>query len=323
MSGSASTRRGDARPRPAPPRLPGQALWLLAGLLVVLLGAVGWIAGQRVADRPAPPRAAQAPQPSRTFRTPDLALQVDPAWSRAPAARPVPGFGDATALALSPYPGLPIVVNAAVLPVRTASLLPRELARVASRPERGRVGGLPAWRYTGLRPEGWALDAAVVPTTAGVITLTCGAPQDQPPPSDDCLGGIARVVPVEGAPLHPSPQLALRVALPGILKPLNATRRATGPGLRSRSTRAQAVAARRLARAHARAAAAVAPFVPAEGTGSGLGATLRAGAAGYGGMAAAGRRKDPAAWRRSRSAALRADARLARIIRVLGAGAAR
>jgi hypothetical protein len=122
------------------------------------------------------------------------------------------------------------------------------LARPAARsllPARGPrraawLAGHPAWRYGRV---------TLLPTTAGVLALAC----------DRCAEGVTGV---SGAiALAPSPDLAFRLRLPGVLARLDGERVSARAALRrARTRRAQASAARALAAAYRRATGVLEPL---------------------------------------------------------------
>jgi hypothetical protein len=182
--------------------------------------------------------------------------------------------------------------------------------------QRVRVGGRPALLYPAVHADGIAVDAAVIPTTRGVVTLLCEVPVDRVSMPGDCFDGVRRLVPA-AAPLPAGPATALRLRLPRVLARLDAARARDARRLRTARRAGQTAAAGRLARVHREAAAALVPFAPAIGPGAGLGQALDGVERAYARLWEAGHARERGAWNRARPAVARADATLRRELTAL------
>jgi hypothetical protein len=294
-----TTRLVRARPRPS-------ARWIALGAALALVAAAaGWLVAHRIAARPAP-----APQltSDRVLRAGPARLRVSAPWT--PARRPpaVPGLADAPAW--TPYAGITTTVSVALLPAQSATLLPGALATgQLPRPESAKLGGVQARAYRGLRSGGSVLDAYVVPTTRGVLTLVCASGAETPEAPAWCLNGLEQITVAGARPLRPAADTAYRLAAAGILRPLDAARvrerRALAAAKRSAG---QGAAATQLARAFTTAANRIAPLAPATGPAAGVPAALRRAATAYTGLARAAAHRDTRAWNRARAAVRGAEA---------------
>jgi hypothetical protein len=216
----------------------------------------------------------------------------------------------------SPFPGLPTVVAAAVLPAAERSLLPRELSAHAGTPLKQRVAGLQGWRYPDLQVAGWSLDVIAMPTTRGVLTLACASPPHRGAAPPACFEGVRRLQVPGARPLVPADDTVLRLRLGAVMGPLERARGAGRTALRrAHGPIGQARAARALWRAHLAAARALAPIVPSSGPRAALPGELRSVAAAYRRLALAAANRSPRQWARARTAVHAAERRLARALR--------
>jgi hypothetical protein len=167
---------------------------------------------------------------------------------------------------------------------------------------RAKVAGIDGVGYTSLALRGVSglADVYAIPTAAGVLTIGCVAPIDDPLPVGSCPGDVLSVV--AHARPAPDPRAALKQRLPAAIAALNTVRRHARAALRSAPTsRRQAVPARRLERAYGKAAARLAPVAPRTGAGSTLPAALRRTAGAYRALGAAATRHDRRGWARARA----------------------
>jgi hypothetical protein len=300
------------RPRPA-------LRWLLAGLGLVLVGAVaGWLVAHRIASR-AP--AAPAESAERVLDAGPARLRVSAPWT--PARRPVSVAGLAGAPAWTPYAGLSTTVAVALLPAQDASLLPRALVDSVRgklpRAQTARLVGLHALAYRTVHSGSSVLDIYAVPTTRGVLTLVCTAGGNASEAPAWCLNGLDQVT-VEGArPLKITPDSAYRLGASAALKPLDRARVRQRAALHAaRRYDAQGRAAAALSAAYASAVRRVAPLAPASGAAAAVPGALRNAAGAYHALARAAAHRDRRGWNRARAAVYRAEVRVAHQVAAAG-----
>jgi hypothetical protein len=295
--------------------------WLAGALAVIIAGAAGIALSKTVASAVRSPEA-QAPghEPvaaAAAATAGRLRLQPDPDWTRLSEPPNVPGFAK-RALAYAPHPGLSTVILASLEPVDDPTLLPAALRADARRPVAGRLAGLRAWYYRGLAAGRWQLDAAVLPTSGGVVTIACAVPGTTSEVPLGCLDAL-RGVSVAGAEtLVPGPGIAFELRLPAVIKQLDHARIAGRTALRRGKTpRAQSQAAAGLRRAHETAAARLAPLaVDAHRAQRLVGAMQRAARA-YEALERAASRRDRRAWTRASAQARHQEAALQRALAAL------
>ncbi|MBE2318754.1 hypothetical protein DVA67_022450 [Solirubrobacter sp. CPCC 204708] len=244
-----------------------------------------------------------------------LRLQPDPGWTQLDRAPAVPGFAIDRSLGFAPYPGLNTVFVATLQYAEDGTLLPAGLRGDAPRPSAGRLAGIPAWFYRGLSAGRWRLDAAVVPTSQGVVTVACAVPGNAGDLPVGCLNGVRGLAVADASTLPPSASAAFQIQLPAALIELDtarvddrtAIRRAKTPG-------GQARAAARLRQAHLKAAARLERSATDAEGGPALISALRASADAYRALERAANRRDRRAWTRARATARRAESALARAL---------
>jgi len=262
--------------------------------VVVAITAVAFVglaalAGQWVARQ-------SAAQPSRfeaSTRAPALG-PVDVAfpseWRRLPAkAAGLAGIERQPTLVFEQARGLPalaVLTVASLKSVDSPSLLPEPLrggARIPLGPPRMvRRDGRRAWTYTAVPvPRGrQMMDITVLPTTAGIVTVACMAPELTFSVAAGCESRL-RLTLRSAQAIRPTRDLGFRLRLGDVVKHLDLARvQQRARLLRARTSKAQARAALRLATAHARAARALAPLV-ATGASAEMVALLRESSRGY------------------------------------------
>ena len=210
--------------------------WILAagGVIVALALVAGWLAGGRArSDAP-----AGAPAP-RTASAGAAGFAVDPSWTPAKRIPGLAGLDAKSSTAFSIAPGIPAYAIAGLDPVEDATLTPAWLRSAIQgtlpAPHKSKLLGSDAWTYEALRlRDGRWLEATVVPTTGGVVSLTCLAPPGSWIAAQGCAAGLVRLS-VRGAErLTPSaglgrPQAPARGCLGARRAPRGA---ATGAGRR-------------------------------------------------------------------------------------------
>jgi hypothetical protein len=247
--------------------LAGVAASLLVAAALVTAVLVGLDRGEPAASTPSAELPAAAP--ARTDGQLRLAAPVG--WNRGGRAPAIPGLALSSPAVLR-QPGLGISVVAGIAAPSSRSLLPasllRHLAQPPGAPERVRLGNRYwAYHYPGLattsRRE--TMDAYVVPTTRGIVTLVC-VPQDWAA-ATSCADAADAIRLTRGRPIPPSPDVAFRLTLPGVLARLNDERARGRRALATASTADQQERALRdVAAGFRRAVAAlrvVAPAAPA------------------------------------------------------------
>lgn len=295
------------------PQRAGPSRAVLGGIFAVAAAAAGgwWLGG--TARSPAP---VAAPAPLVAIGGFDVALS--PAWTPAEAG---PGPDVPGGQAFAPAAGLParalVTAGQASDPSLVPAALRPALGTPLPAPRRTRVAGRLAWTYGPVRDAKRVLSVTVLPTTAGVLAITCSAPPETWSVALGCAGGVQAVSPRTGGILEPAPDLAFRRAAPAVLRTLGARRAGARAALaRSRRPAGRAAAARRLARVHRNAAAALAPLA-ARGASADAVAALRRGAAGYDNLAVAARGRDPARQAAAGAAIARAERALTGALRRL------
>jgi hypothetical protein len=284
---------------------------IVGGFLLSKTVASG-LRGDDPATEPAVPRADEG----AAVTIGRLRLESDPGWTRLDRTPAVPGFASDRSVGFSPYPGLNTVAVATLEPATDATLLPEELRGDAPRPAAGRIAGLPAWFYRGLTAGRWRLDAAVLPTTQGIVTVACAVPGKVGDLPVGCLDGVRRVAVADATTLPPDKSVAFRTQLPGAVIELDTARVQDRTAIRRAKTpTGQAKAAARLRRAHLKAADRLAPAAADAQGGAALVRALRESASAYGALERAAKRRDRRAWTRARAQARRAESELTRALR--------
>lgn len=303
--------------------------WAATALVVVAAIAAGFALSKTVAGGlrdDAPESESEAP---RTERDADgsaalgrLRVQADQGWTRVGLAPEVPGFQRHATIGFSPYPGLSIVAVAGLAPAEDGTLLPEALRADAPKPAPGRIGGVPAWFYRGLTAGKWRLDAAVLPTTRGVVTVACAVQGNGGDIPVGCLNGVRAVSVDDAETLPPSRAIAFQQRLPAATRELDTTRVADRTAIRRAKTPAgQSRAAERLKDAYTKAANQLEPLAPDAPGGERLVAALRTAAGAYRDLQRAADNKSRRAWTRSRARVRRAEAAVARALKAADADA--
>ena len=274
----------------------------LAGLCAVAGAAfAGWRAADLVGP-PAPP--VQAPPVAELG---PVTLTVTPGWVPIGDAR-APAGGQAFALR-----GLPTRAVVALQPPTHASLLPDEVRAELDgglpQPTESTLGGIEAWTYGPLRAGSRTLSVTVVPTTEGVISVTCGAPRDAQIGLSDCAREVLRVSIAEGRVLDPAPDLAFRQGSVAALAELDRARVAGRNGLRGGTAGTRGNTAGELSRSYGAVAATLAPLA-SPGAPEAAVAALRDGEKAYGALGVAVQRRQRVRYVLARRAVDRADAAL-------------
>ena len=299
LTSLADSVRVPERVRPSPAVVAGAAALILAA-------AAGWWLGG-ASRTPAPVVAADS-----VAAVGDLRLELEAGWVAAEAA---PGPRVEGGQAFATIPGLSaravLVSGAAVDATLVPAALRSELPERLPAPRRASLGGLPAWSYGPLRTKNLMLEVTVVPTTAGMLALTCSAPPASWNAASGCTEGVRSVTSAKVRALAPSADLAFRQAAGPVLEALDRRRVSERRSLsRLEQPSARAAAAGRLAAAHRTAAADLTPFA-APGATTALVTALRDTGAAYEGFAAAARRNERQQFIAARGDVRRAEAALA------------
>jgi hypothetical protein len=314
----APSRARRQRRREASPGLLAAAAGLLLALLVggFLLGRSGG------GEEPAPQRQPVAAG--------SLAISVPDNWNPVASAFAIPGLeldgavtlapgGDAAQGALTV--GTTRATGRTLLP---ASFLDR-LPEAPAQDDAVQLGDLEAYRYAGLRPQGFDRRSTiyVAPTTEGVATVTCAGPRSAPAAFLTSCEEAATTLRLEsGSAFALGHDDDYASDLNAAIDRLNAARGSGTRALRrARTARGQARAAQGLARSHRRIAASLADvtispeLAPANTRVVGA---LRDSAAAYERLAARAREVDRAGYRHARRQVERAESRLRRALRTAG-----
>jgi hypothetical protein len=297
---------------------------LVAGLLVLAVLAVGGLVlgGALGGDDDVASKAA-----TRQVTAGPVALRVPSGWTTERNAASIPGLRleNATTLRSGAGPRAGDLTVGAAGAVG-ASLLPsgfvRRLGGALPEPETVALGELEAYRYAGLRPEGFdgRLDLYTVPTTEGVATVVCAAPASGGGVFRAACDQAAASMTLEGGEAFAlGRDEAYDRALGRVIGKLNRARSRQVRELRRAKTAAgQARRADALARTYASAAvelgkARVSPaLAPAHRD---LRGALRRAAGAYRRVAGAARRENVAAYNRARTDVKRADTAIQRALR--------
>ncbi len=305
--------RDDARRRAATwPRLPASFV-AVAIALVAAAGLAGWVG--RTVSTPVP--AAPPPQANLIDLGP-LRVAAPGTWAPERAAiKGIEGLPTG-ASSFAPVPGLTARAVVSLAPFDDSTLVPAPLRALVAgaQPRRAKLAGLPAWTYPPHEFAGGRMaQVTVSPTTAGSLTVVCIAPAAAWSGAARCAEALAGASLRGAESLVPSPTLAFRQRLGGVVGHLGARRAELRARLRRATTRrGQARLAGRLGRAHARAASTLAPRAPAAGAPHRVVRLLGANARSYERLSAAARSGWPVRYRRARAAIRRTDRALARTV---------
>ena len=297
-----------------PASLPSPFALAMACVAVLVAAGGGWVLASKLTSKPVDVRAGSP----ATVRLGGAELVLRSGWR--PASRPVklPGVAGAGARVLAPRSAGAGRLVVALLPGTTAGLPSATQAALRlplGSAQRVKVAGLDGVGYTALALRGvpGLADVYAFPTVAGVLTIGCVAPIDDPLPVGSCPGDVLSIAAHRTAAADPRARLKAR--LPAVMAKLNAARRHDRAALRSAATSTrQARYALRLVRAYGAAAAAVAPVVPRTGTGAALPARLRAAGGAYRALSVAAAHHDRRGWARARARVGAAERAVAALI---------
>jgi len=287
-------------------------------LLTLLAAALGAVLGLALAPD-AGEDTPRAPDPvPRIGLTSGVArVPLPDGWKPLKRLSSLPGLETATAVR-----GVHSEVALDIRRPESASLLPAGIRASPGgelpAPRLKRLGAHATWRYD--LPEmqdGTRLVVIALPTTGGIVTITCAARGDAIARAGvECEDAIGRVQLDGATALPPAPETAARLAVPATIARLNRQRRSARRALAvTRSPRGRSSAANDLARSYAAAAARLRPL--AAGDSRRVTATLAALARNHRRLAAAGlRRKTPAA-RRAGARIARNERRLSSLLAAL------
>src|ERR1700754_2797385 len=172
-------------------------LALLAGLLIGAAAAgAGWFAADQIATDSQP--ASATPEPSVSVRTGPAQLQLRAGWTADPKTPTIPGLIGSEAKALAPADGGRGRMVVALVKDETGEL-PADLSSALRvplpKPERARVGGVRGNGYTALSLRGvnGLTDLYTFHTSAGLLTIACIAPLDDPLPAGSCPADVLSI----------------------------------------------------------------------------------------------------------------------------------
>jgi hypothetical protein len=194
-------------------------------------------------------------------------------WHRlsTPPTGLLPPLGDALALAPKAS-GRELVIGTTSVGGSASGQLPAALSSALSETPQGAIvnlGGHQLNRYLDLSIPGQGLTESVylLPTTAGTIGAVCAIQKPSAAFTATCERVLATLQLTSGTALSLGIDTGYALHLNAIVAQLNRARGAVGPGLQTGSLHARALAAQRLAAAHAQAAAAAGRLTP---SGAGL-----------------------------------------------------
>ena len=297
-------------------------LALLCGVLLIVGAAgAGWFAASQLADDPVP----VVPTETLTVKAGTAQLELRDGWQADARVPRVPGIDTTNAQALAPADGgagrmvIALVKTedgGAELPAATLDALRVPLRK----PERATVGSLRGTGYTALSLRGvnGLADIYTFRTVAGLLTVSCIAPVDDPLPTGSCPADISTIS--VSVPAAPDPAAALKSALPRVTGTLDRARTNGRLALRrGADSDAQVSAARSISAAYGVAADEVAKIAPEKGAGSSLPEAFRTASTAYAGLASAARSYDKAAWERASAAVNEAELDAATALGAVGA----
>jgi hypothetical protein len=261
-----------------------------------------------VADRPSPVTSGA------------LKLYPLPGWTKITSAPRLGGLDFRNPVVLREhFSGTRLVGG--LLPATSWMLLPPEFVRRLlvrpTRPEIAKLGrGAEAYYFGGLiLANGGQVEVYVLPTTAGVAAIACLGGRGLAPPHDDCWRNAATLQVRGGRPLRLGSEAAFRQRLPGAVTALEHARQQARAGLATHVPAQQAAAASRLSRSFQAQAASLAPLAPASRRWSRALVRELAGAGrAYGGVAAALRDSDGAAFQQGEDAVRAREHRIKQLL---------
>jgi serine/threonine-protein kinase len=204
--GAGSRERAATPARTGLRRQPRARLGVFAAIGAVVTAAA--VAGFLSGDSSAP---AEEPATRNSLAAGGLGLEYTSDWRPVDAdPRAIPGMTLRDPIALAPargpagarlVAGHTDATGASLLPGGFLARLPREPAR----DDAVRLGDTAAYRYAGLRPRRWdrRADVYVVPTTAGVATLACIAPESAGRAFASSCAGVGRTLALMGERAYP------------------------------------------------------------------------------------------------------------------------
>ena len=315
----AETRAGAAAapPAKAPPaeRKGTPPLLIGAGVALLVLVVIGYLLGSSGGGD-----ESSEPAGGRSVTAGALEFSTPEDWRAASKPAPVPGLSfEGGAATLAPNADAAQGTMSTGFTTATGpALLPADLLESLGEPPKQddpvKLGDLNAWRYKGLKPEGFdqSLTMYVVPTTEGVATVACAAPAAKAGAFlPDCEGAATSLVLTNGDPYPLGVDEDYLEALDNTIGKLNADRtRLIGALRRARTGPGQARAARSLRDAYNAAAKSMAGLeispavVPAN---ENLVKALRATGAGYNTMAGGARANSRSRYNRGLRAVRRGE----------------
>lgn len=296
-------------------------LALLCGLLLIVAAAgAGWFLASKLADEPVP----VAPAQSLNVTAGTAALKLREGWQAETRVPRVPGIDATNAKALAPADGGAgrMVVSLVKTDGAAADLPPATLEALRvplPKPERAALAGLRGSGYPALSLRGvnGLVDLYTFKTVAGLLTISCIAPVDDPLPTGSCPADITEIS--VSVPQAPDPAARMKAALPRVSGELDKARISGRLALRrGADSDAQAAAARSVSAAYGSAADDIAALAPAKGEGASLPDVFRAAASAYADLGAAAAGHDSGAYTRATAAVNEAELEVATALGALG-----
>ena len=288
----------------------------LALACAVIAALLGWLAGRAVT-----PAAHGLSGESRTVRLGRVELIVPASWTPVkPARTRVPGLDPRGSLAFEIASGVAGYAVVGLAAPADRGLIPSSLLHALKKPLGEPVSvalaGHRAWAYRSVatRREALAMDVAVLPTSAGVLSVACVATRPVLIATAGCERDVEHVSLAGARALEPTRALAFSLIEPSALASLGRRRDRDRALHAARTHEIQARALRDVGDAYDAAAARLAPLAPSHGDGARLVASLREAARAYLGAGAAAAAGAPQAYSAEGAAVLAAETRLAGMV---------
>jgi hypothetical protein len=290
----------------------------LAIACAVISALLGWLAGRAVT-----PWAPGSSGESRTVRLGRVELIVPASWTPVePARTRVPGLDPRGSLAFEIAPGVAgYAVVALAAGAGDPGLIPPSLLHALKKPFGAPVSvalaGHRAWAYRGVatRRRALAMDVAVLPTSAGVLSVACVGTRPMLIATAGCEQNVEHISLAGARVLEPTRAVAFSLIEGSALARLGRRRDRGDRALHAaRTHEVQARALTEVGDAYAAAAARLAPLAPGDGDRTRLVASLREAARAYRRARAAAAAGAPAAYGAAGAAVLAAETRVARMV---------
>ena len=206
-----------------------------------LAAAAGVVLGLAVAPDPPAPAAAPAPAPRIGLASGVARLPLPADWRPLGRISTFPGFDRATAVRAAGAEAaldLRLPDDASLLP---ASVVAAVDGRLPAPQPRGPAAARPGATTCPARKPGARIAAFALPTTGGVVTIACAAPEARLERAAKTCERAVATIRLKGArALPPAPETAAAILLPDVAGRLNAVRRSARRGWPPRGRPARA-----------------------------------------------------------------------------------